>query len=46
MRVSLVLYIMYCRWPHDKELYVDILIMNVFADSLTGPTDVCRVGII
>ena len=46
MRVSLILYTMYCRWPHDKDLYVDIFIIDVLAESLTGPTDACLVGII
>ena len=46
MRVSLVLYIMYCRSPHDRDLYVDIFIENGLAESLTGSTDACLVGII
>ena len=31
MHVSLIFYNMYCRSPHDKDLYVAILIMNVLA---------------
>ena len=46
MRVSLVLYIMYCMSPHDKDQYVDIYIENGLAESMTGPTDACFVGII
>ena len=46
MRVSLILYIMYFRSPHDKDLCVDILTENGIAESLTGPTDACLIGII
>ena len=45
MRVSLVLYIMYCRSPHDKDLYMDILLEKGLAESLTCPTDACLIGI-
>ena len=46
MRVSLVLDIMYCIWPHDKDLYMDILTEKGVAVSLTCPTDACLIGII
>ena len=46
MRVLLVLYIMYCMSPHDKDQYVEIFIENGLAKSMTGPTDACLIDII
>ena len=46
MRVSLVLYIMYFRSPHDKDLCVDILTDKGLANSMKGPTDACGIRII
>ena len=46
MRVSLVLYSMYCRSPHDKDLYVNIFIENGLAESLTHQSDAFLIGII
>ena len=46
MRVSFIVYIMYCRSPHDKDIYVDIFIKNGLAESMKDLTDACLVGII
>ena len=46
MRVSLVLYIMYCISPYDKDLYMDILTENGLAESSSGTTDACLISLI
>ena len=40
------IHIMYCMSPHDKYLCVDIFTENGLAESMTGPTDACLIGII